>query len=38
VEFTRAIGKAAELMGIPLYDHIIVSREGYVSLKEKGML
>ena len=38
VEFTRAIGKAGELMGIPLYDHVIVSRAGYVSLKEKGLL
>jgi DNA repair protein RadC len=38
VEFTRAISRAGELMGIPLYDHIIVTREGFVSLKEKGML
>jgi DNA repair protein RadC len=38
VEFTRAIARAGELMGIPLYDHVIVSRAGYVSLREKGML
>lgn len=38
IEFTRAIGRAGELMGIPLYDHVIVSREGFVSLKEKGLL
>lgn len=38
VEFTRAIARAGDLMGIPLYDHVIVSREGFVSLKEKGML
>jgi DNA repair protein RadC len=38
VEFTRAISRAGDLMGIPLYDHVIVSREGFVSLKEKGML
>ena len=38
VEFTRAIGRAGELMGIPLYDHVIVSKAGFVSLKEKGML
>jgi DNA repair protein RadC len=38
VEFTRAIGRAGELMGIPLYDHVIVSRAGFVSLKEKGLL
>lgn len=38
VEFTRAIARAGELMGIPLYDHVIVSRAGYVSLREKGLL
>lgn len=38
VEFTRAIGRAGEMMGIPLYDHVIVSRAGFVSLKEKGLL
>lgn len=38
IEFTRAIGRAAELMGIPLYDHVLVSREGFISLKEKGLL
>src|SRR5262249_28076446 len=38
IEFTRAITRAGELMGINLYDHIIVSSQGYVSLKEKGLL
>ena len=38
IEFTRAIGRAGELMGIPLYDHVIVSRSGFVSMKEKGLL
>ena len=38
VEFTRAIGRAGEMMGIPLYDHVIVSRAGFVSMKEKGLL
>ena len=38
IEFTRAISRAGELMGIALYDHVIVSRAGYVSLKEKGLL
>jgi len=38
VEFTRAVSKAADLLGIPLYDHIVISREGFASLKEKGML
>jgi hypothetical protein len=34
----RAIARAGELMGIPLYDHVIMSRVGFVSLKEKGLL
>jgi DNA repair protein RadC len=38
VEFTRTIARAGELMGINLYDHLIVSARGYVSLKEKGLI
>ena len=38
VEFTKAMARAGELMGINLYDHLIVSRRGFVSLKEKGLL
>lgn len=38
VEFTRTMARAGELMGISLYDHLIVSARGYVSLKEKGLL
>ena len=37
VDFTRAMQKAGELMGISLYDHLIVSSKGYVSLKERGL-
>ena len=38
VEFTRTMQKAGELMGVSLYDHLIVSRRGYVSLKERGLM
>jgi DNA repair protein RadC len=38
VDFTRAIRRASEILGIGLYDHIIVSANGYVSMKEKGLL
>ena len=38
VDFTRAIQRASEIIGIGLYDHIIVSSKGFVSLKEKGLL
>ncbi len=38
VSFTRAMTRAGELMGINLYDHIIVSRRGFVSMKERGLM
>jgi DNA repair protein RadC len=38
VEFTQSIRRAGELMGIELYDHLIVTRGGYTSLRERGLL
>lgn len=38
MEFTRNIARAAELIGVGLTDHLIVSPRGYVSLKERGIL
>ncbi len=38
VEFTRSVKRAGELMGIELYDHLVVTRGGYTSLKERGLL
>ncbi len=38
LEFTRAVARAGELMGIELYDHLVVSAEGYTSLRERGLL
>ena len=38
VEFTRAIRRAGELMGIELYDHLIVAGDGYTSLRERGLV
>ncbi len=38
VEFTRSVRRAGELMGIELYDHLIVGRQGYTSLRERGLL
>ncbi|MGD2156090.1 MAG: DNA repair protein RadC [Anaerolineales bacterium] len=37
VAVTRAIVQAGELLDIPLVDHLILSRGGYVSLKERGL-
>ena len=36
LEFTRH--RAAELMGIDLYDHIIPSDDGFTSMRERGLL
>lgn len=36
-QITIDIFKAGEIIGIPLIDHIIFSKEGYISLKQKGM-
>jgi DNA repair protein RadC len=38
VECTQAVRRAGELMGIELYDHLIVGRDGYTSLRERGLL
>jgi DNA repair protein RadC len=35
---TARIAEAGKVLGIPLLDHVIVSREGYLSYKEKGLL
>ena len=36
VAFTRAIHRAGETVGIELYDHLIVARGGFTSLRERG--
>ncbi len=38
LEFTRGVQRAAGLMGIELYDHLIIGEDGYVSLRERGLL
>jgi DNA repair protein RadC len=36
VAFTRAVHRAGETVGIELYDHLIVTRAGFTSLRERG--
>ena len=36
--FTQGVQRAGELMGIDLYDHLIVTAGGYTSLRERGVL
>jgi DNA repair protein RadC len=36
VAFTRAVHRAGETVGIELYDHLIVAKGGFTSLRERG--
>ena len=36
VAFTRAVHRAAETVGIEMYDHLIVTKSGFTSLRERG--
>lgn len=38
VRLTRRLKDAAELLGITLLDHLVVSKGGYVSLREHGLI
>ena len=38
LEFTRSMKQACELMGVELYDHLVVTDEGYTSFRERGLL
>ena len=38
VAITRELFQAAKLLGIDLLDHIVIGGEGFVSLKERGLM
>ncbi len=38
IEITRHIAEAGRLLGIVVHDHVIVGRDGHVSLKAKGLI
>jgi DNA repair protein RadC len=38
LDFTARIADAADQVGTPLLDHVIVGREGYASLLDRGFL
>jgi DNA repair protein RadC len=38
IELTRRLREAGDILGIPLLDHIIISRTGYFSFTEGGLL
>ncbi len=38
IQITQKIAEAGRLLGITVHDHVIVGREGHVSLKAKGLI
>ena len=38
VQITQRIAEAGRLLGVALHDHVIVGREGHVSLRARGMI
>jgi DNA repair protein RadC len=36
--FTRGIGRAALVLDIGFYDHLVITRRGYTSLRERGLM
>ena len=38
IQITRRIAEAGRLLGLGVHDHVIVGREGHVSLRAKGLI
>lgn len=38
IQITQRIAEAGRLLGIVVHDHVIIGREGHVSLKAKGLI
>ena len=38
IQVTRKIAEAGRLLGVTVHDHVIVGREGHVSLRAKGLI
>ena len=38
IQITNRIAEAGRLLGIEVHDHVIIGREGHVSLKAKGLI
>ena len=38
IDVTRRISEAGRLLGITVHDHVIIGREGHVSLRSKGLI
>ena len=38
IQITQRIAEAGRLLGVAVHDHVIIGREGHVSLKAKGLI
>jgi len=38
IAITKRLVEAGELLGIKVHDHVIVSKNGYTSMKERGVI
>lgn len=38
IEITNRIAEAGRLLGVSVHDHVIIGREGHVSLRSKGLI
>ena len=38
IQITQRIAEAGRLLGVVVHDHVIVGRDGHVSLKAKGLI
>ena len=38
IDVTNRIAEAGRLLGIVVHDHVVIGREGHVSLKAKGLI
>ena len=38
IEFTTAIRKAGEVLGIELFDHVVITDDAFASFRERGLL
>jgi len=38
IEITRRIAEAGRILGVTVHDHVVIGREGHVSLRAKGLI
>ena len=38
IELTRRVVKAGDILGIDVLDHVIISKEDFLSIKERGLM